>query len=366
MNKVTYYKLPKADLSAFKNDKKVMINSKDKSGEETKLDKLIVESCSKIIEGNNNPYDLKVLQAKAVINQVAMEIIPAKYETDIFEDLSMFAKVKQIGLNEAAKIEDYEIVRSGRAQGQAHGAGGIKQKLVRKDVNVSFDSVTGFVGMDYRALMDDPNGQYERLGQELATQIRNELVSGAEQSLLTGMEAANTAGKVQALYINGLTKATVDFAINQIRSKGRVVKITGGYLPLAEISTFPTSSNSNRPSDRNLEEIEDNGYVGNYNGAALAAYINPFKYGLTQTDTVATVDYKVYEKQLTENTVYVMPGAEAYVPNIAFLRGSITTMMGYDVDNAEETIRADQKRGYYFVDTRTENVVIIRDTNIPE
>ena len=201
--------------------------------------------------------------------------------------------------------------------------------------------------------------EYGKLVGAVTLDLTNEIVKEAEQSLYVGLEAAFTAGKIGAIYLEAaaINQTSLNTAIAEVRTGGKGVNIFGDFRVASQISAFVGIDN--RASDKALTEIDGLGYVTNYLGSDVMAIDNFYDYDSTESVGGATV----WAKQLSKANLYVIAKGADKNPNHMFLYGGVTTMTGSDVETGEYVFRVDQMAGSYFVPERTSHVAIISDTN---
>ena len=338
------------------NNVKLFLNGKvgeqaDKGGVVfTKAAELIVNSA----KGSTDYY-----KGILLLNEAFEVTIPSKVSDDLKGVLGVFAEVHTLGVNGAAKLNRWERDRMGNIIKGAKGTPARKQRMHMESVPVAPISFTGMGAMDYRDLANDPSGEYNKLQAAVTLDLQNEMVKEAEQSLYVGLEAAFTAGKVGAIYLEAATvvQASLNIAIAEVRTGGKGVSIFGDFRVASQINSFVGVDS--RASDKALTEIDGLGYVTNYLGSDVMAIDNFYDYDSTYAVGGATV----WAKQLSKANLYVVAKGVDKNPNHMFLYGGVTSMTGSDVETGEYVFRVDQIAGTYFVPERTSHVAIISDTN---
>jgi len=294
-----------------------------------------------------------------LVNEAFEVTIPSKVTKDLTSVLSVFAEVHNLKLNDSAKVSMWESERQGGITKVAKGTPAPKRKKTKRSVPVAKESYTGMGSMDYRDLLDDPSGEYGSLIGEVTIDVRNSLVQMAEESLYTGLETAASNAKIGALYYEaaGILQTSIDTCIGEVRTGGRSVSMFGDYRVVSQIT--PWVGNGVSAADEVLKQIDDLGYVTNYNGAKVMAVDNFYDY--SKSEAIGAM--KVWAKQLSKANVYVKGSGEMVDPNHVFLYGGVTTMTGEDVESGEYAFRVDQMAASYFVPERASHVAIVSDTD---
>ena len=337
------------------NSVKLFLNGKT-SEQATKGEEYITKAAEAIT--NSSKGSENYFKGIMLLNQAFEVTIPSKVSDNLSTVLGVFAEVHPLGVNGAARLNRWERDRNGGIKKGAKGAPSRKQRMHMEAVPVAQESFTGMGAMDYRDLMDDPSGEYNKLVAAVTLDLQNEMVKEAEQSLYVGLEAAFTAGNIGAIYLeaSGISQTSLDIAIAEVRTGAKGVNIFGDFRVVSQITPFVGIDS--RASDKRLLEAEGLGYITNYNGADVMAVDNFYDYDSTYTVGGATV----WSKMLSRANVYVIAKGENKNPNHMFLYGSPTSMTGSDVETGEYVFRVDQLAGSYFVPERTSHVAIVSDT----
>lgn len=356
-------KMRKFEINSAKPVKKEVLNSiklflngktgekADKGGEYlSKAAELIVNSS----KGSENYY-----KGILLLNEAFEVTIPSKVSDDLKSVLGIFAEVHPLTVNGAAKLNRWERNRNGGIKKGAKGTPARKQRMHMESVPVKQESFTGMGAMDYRDLLNDPSGEYNKLLAAVTLDLQNELVKEAEQSLYLGLEAATTAGAIGAIYLEaaGIAQTSLDHAIAEVRTGGKGVSIFGDFRVASQISAFVGIGAY--VSEKALSEVDGIGYVTNYNGSDVMAIDNFYNYDESEVVLATTV----WAKQLSKANLYIVAKGVDKNPNHMFLYGGVTSMTGSDIETGEYVFRVDQIAATYFVPERTSHLAIISDTN---
>ena len=338
-------------------DAKLCLNGKEGANADKGRDYL--SKAAKLIK-NSMAGSPEALKGRALLNAVWEVTIPSKVEQNLGSLLSVFGNVERLTINSAAKINVWERERNGGERVGAKGSSGTYNRKFKRSVPVTQEEYTSFYAIDYRDLMDDPDGEYAKMTGEITTDIVNGVVKAAETSLVDGMTAAVAANKVGAIYLEaaGINQSNLDVAIAEVRTGGKGVSIFGDFRAVKQITAFVGIGTEK--SEKSLVESDTLGYITNYIGADVLATDNFYDYQLTET----AGGLPVWAKQLSKANVYVVGKGESKNPNYIFLYGGATTMTGKDIANGSEVVRVDQLAGTYFFADRAQGVAIISDTNL--
>ena len=336
--------------------KSFALNSKNQEADKGR--KYIADAARLLLNSNEgSPENLK---GRVLLNAAFEVTIPSKVEADLTPILSMYAEVHSLTVNGVATINRWELDKNGGAGKIAKGASAKYQVKRKARVPVTQEYYGTVVAMDYRDLMDDPDGEYASILGEAAKDTVNQVVIAAQDSLVDGLKAAFTATEVGAIFLeaSGIIQASIDTAIAEVRTGGGKITAVGDYRVVKQITAFTGINNEN--SERTLMFNDENGYVGCYNGMEIGALDNFYDY--SQVETLGSAI--VWAKQLSKANVYIMNAGKDKHPNHMFLYGKATTFTGRDVANGIELVRVDQSAGPYFAKERTSHVVIVSDTDL--
>lgn len=334
-----------------------------KSGDVADKGRTYISNAAKLVK-NSMEGSPEWLKGRTLLNAIWEVTIPSKVEENLGSLLPVFGNVERLTINSAAKINVWERERNGGVRAGAKGSSGTYNRKFKRSVPVTQEEYTSFYAIDYRDLMDDPDGEYAKMTGEISTDIVNGIVKAAETSLVDGMTAAVAASKIGAIYLEaaGINQANLDAAIAEVRTGGKGVSIFGDFRAVKQITGFVGINNGtvNVASEKALMESDTLGYVTNYLGSDVLATDNFYNY--LETETAGGLP--VWAKQLSKANVYVVGKGESKNPNYIFLYGGATTMTGKDIANGSEVVRIDQLAGTYFFADRAQGVAIISDTNL--
>ena len=268
-------------------------------------------------------------------------------ETPLLQEiqlLSIFGSYQQVGFDETIEREIYHHVGE-RSREQANGGDVVFPAIYKEVYPVPTFTVSGGYAVDYRrvALGDMTK---ENQGME---QVRIDIMNKAKRAIIKKVYTSihNATGVKYIHEHAGLTKTGMDTVIGKIRRFGRPTVI-GDYAILtqftpwagyaANVAVGGSTANILNVSEKVMNEIQQNGILGMYNGAILAEMTNP--YDETQLNAAGTD----FETMLPQGLGFVVPtGGDS--PIATYSRGGLTSFTGNNVKNGRIETRFDLEVG---------------------
>ena len=292
-------------------------------------------------------------------------------ETPLLQEiqlLSIFGSYQQVGFDETIEREIYHHVGE-RSREQANGGDVVFPAIYKEVYPVPTFTVSGGYAVDYRrvALGDMTK---ENQGME---QVRIDIMNRAKRAIIKKVYTSiHNATGVKYTHENaGLTKTGMDNVIGKIRRFGRPTVI-GDYAILTQFTpwagyayavnaphgTLSTSTVNNiNVSERVMNEIQDNGILGMYNGAILAEIDNPYD------ETTLNAGGTDFETMLPAGLGFVVP-AGAQSPIATYTRGGLTSFTGNNVKNGRIETRFDLEVGCDLAKGQEYKIGMFYDNNI--
>jgi hypothetical protein len=309
-----------------------------------KTDKAI-EVFSASIRHKLTDNDIEIAEAREVMQTLAKNPTPAnRYEIaeitaytveDIVNQqtqfIDLFADVKRVTPNERAK---FDVKLKGiQAFWCAKGSTIERSRIYRKSVTIDTDAVGARPSVSF---MDLAQGKvrFDEIVGDASYEITNKIVGKVQTVLNTGLTGMSSPNYATA---SGLVKATLDAQIMAFKRLGMPVTLVGDYAvisKLSDLSGFQTATDTKQFSDAIINEQNQNGFIGTYNGCAVVQLVNPFENG-SFTNTILPVSY-----------LYIVPsGAASMRPLKVAIENDIPPMDATNIDDRSYEMRLDKHVG---------------------
>lgn len=271
--------------------------------------------------------------------------------------LNVFGNYRPLGWNETAYIESYKYVGV-EAHQQAEGNDVTFPALKKDRYPIAPIVVSGGHAVNYRQLgLGDATMENQAM-EEVRKMIRNKAVLYVMKTIVDRVE--NATG-VKYFYENaGLEKSSVDELLTKIRKFGRP-NVIGDYAVISQFTPWAGFSDDvsgiKGISDRMIDEINENGILGKYNGCILTEIQNPYNL-LEQKDGN-------FVPLMPEGTAFVIP--QGTTPSTAvqiFSIGGLTSFTGNDATTGEIMTRMDLSIAADVVRGREYEIGVIQDSNL--
>lgn len=292
-------------------------------------------------------------------------------ETPLLQEmkmLSIFGTYQAVGFDETIEREIYKHVGE-KSREQAAGGDVVFPGIVKEVYPVPTFTVSGGYAVDYRRVALGDMSK-ENAGME---QVRIDIRNKANRAIIKKIyQAIHDATGVKYTFENaGLTKAGVDGVLAKVRRHGRPT-ILGDYALLSQFTpwagyayavnaphtTLSTSTVNNiHVSERVMNEIQDTGLIGVYNGSILSVIDNPYD------ETAINAAGTDFETMLPTGLGFVVP-AGVQSPIATYTRGGLTSFTGNNVKNGRIETRFDLEVGCDLAKGQEYKIGMFYDTNL--
>ena len=328
-----------------------MVNGKDLAPFGKKADvaaKYIMELNSKAASG-----DLTAVSELNEIRRFVMEPVLAQE----IKLLSIFGNYQNIGYNESCEVEVPTYANTG-ANIQALGQDVTFPVIRKKRYPITTTTISGGYAVDYRkAALGDMSAENELQDR---VQIRNKAAKYVVETVYNAI--MNATGVKYAFEGAGMTKTGVDGVLANVRRFGKPT-VAGDYALISQFNGFagyqgvtPTVTGI---SERVMNEIQDTGLMGMYNGAILTEIPNPYDL------TTLNADGDNFETMLPAGLAFVIP-AGGSSPIYTVTRGGLTSFSGNDVTSGNIISRFDMEVGCLVAKGREFQVGLLHDQNLDQ
>ena len=297
-----------------------------------RLDSNVVEEANNII--SELAQDLNPQNRHEIAQTVAFTVDELQQKELDF--LNRVADIKNIGYGDKAAFN----VKTGgiKAVIQAKGATTPRSYVAGHQVLVGTKEISARPAIN---IVDLRAGRVNMadLIREANREMTNMKLVKVEAALHAAMQnygapfyAASTGG--------GIVKANLDPQLQYFRRLGPVT-ILGDIAAvgqMAELTGMSMSQNATQRSGRMVDEFNDNGYIGRYNGCSVVAMNNTYEAGKT-TPILKT------------NWLYILPGSvSSDARNLKIVNeGPVNAFEAQDINDMVYEIRLDQWFGAAFV-----------------
>lgn len=330
-----------------------MVNGKDLAPFGKKADvaaKYIMDLNSKAASG-----DLTAVSELNEIRRFVMEPVLAQE----IKLLSIFGNYQNIGYNESCEVEVPTYANTG-ANIQALGQDVTFPVIRKKRYPIATTTISGGYAVDYRkAALGDMSAENE-LQEQVRVQIRNKAAKYVVETVYNAI--MNATGVKYAFEGAGMTKTGVDGVLANVRRFGKPT-VAGDYALISQFNGFagyqgvtPTVTGI---SERVMNEIQDTGLMGMYNGSILTEIPNPYDL------TTLNADGDNFETMLPAGLAFVIP-AGGSSPIYTVTRGGLTSFSGSDVTSGQMLSRFDLEVGCLVAKGREFQVGLLHDQNLDQ
>ena len=328
-----------------------MVNGKELSHFGKKAD-----VAAKYITDLNNKASMGDVTAKSELNEIRRFVVQPVLMEEI-KLLSIFGNYKPLGYTDTAEVE-VPVYANVNAKVQAAGQD-VTFPVTRKERKaVPTITISAGHAVDYRkAALGDMRDENELINQ-IRIDIRNK---AAKYIVDTVYNAVKNANGVKYFFEGaGLTKTGLDGVINNIRRWGKTTFV-GDYALVSQVNGFvgyqgvtPTVTGI---SEKVMNEIQESGLVGMYNGTIIAEIPNPFDVNTINADGTNFLTV------IDPGIGFVIP-AGVQSPVYTVTRGGLTSCHGLDVTTGMEISRFDLEVGSIVAPGQEYRIGIVADTNL--
>jgi hypothetical protein len=334
-----------------------LVNGQELSKWGKKADKAVT-----YIKELNSKADNGDYSAIAELNTLRRFVIEPALMEEI-KLLGVFGTYRALGFDETIEREVYNYVGD-RSREQASNGDVVFPSIVKEVYQVPTFNVSGGFEVDYRrASLGDMTKENEGMNR-VKIDIRNRAALAVMKKVY---KAITDATGVKYMAENaGLTKTSLDKVLTNVRRFGRPTFV-GDYALLSQVTPFAGyvgTINSNTItgiSEKQMNEIAENGLLGSYNGTVLSEMPNQYDLN-TITGTGAD---KNFATLLPAGLGFVIPtGSES--PIMTWTRGGLTSFTGNDVKTGKIMTRFDLECAVDVAKGKEYQLALVHDTNLDD
>ena len=330
-----------------------MANGKDLSSFGKKAD-----VAAKYITELNQKASMGDASAKAELNTIRRFAMEPVLMQEI-KLLGIFGNYKPIGYNETAEVE-IPVYANVDAKIQAAGQD-VKFPVIRKErKGITTTTISGGHAVDYRKAALGNMQEENELMEQVRIDIRNKASKYVVDTIYNAIK--NATGVKYFFEGAGLTKTGLDDVITKIRRWGKPT-FAGDYALVSQVNGFMgyqgVTPTVNGISEKVMDEIQNSGLIGMYNGAIVSEIPNPYDLSALNAagDNFATM--------LDAGLGFVIP-AGAQSPIYTVTRGGLTSCHGLDVTTGMEMTRFDLEVGALVAPGQEYRIGLVHDTNLDD
>ncbi|MBK5239810.1 hypothetical protein [Clostridium sp.] len=245
--------------------------------------------------------------------------------------LDLFADVKRVSPNEKAK---FDVKLKGiQAFFCAKGSTVERSRIYRKSVTLDTEAIGARPSVSF---MDLAQGkvQFDEIVGDASYEMTNKIVGKVQSVLATGLGAMSTPNYGSGA---GVIKATLDAQILAFRRLGMSVSLVGDYAVIAKLAAltgFTAVTGTLQFDPSIINEQNQNGFIGTYNGCSVIQLVNPFENG-SFSSTI-----------LMPSMLYIVPsGAASMRPLKVAIESDIPPMDAINIDDRSYEMRLDKHFG---------------------
>lgn len=275
--------------------------------------------------------------------------------------LSIFGTYQNVGFDETIEREIYNYSGE-RSRVQANNGDVVFPVITKESYTVPTFTVSGGYAIDYRRVaLGDMSKENEGLNQ-VRIDIRNRALAEIMKRVYKAIKDAT--GVKYMVEDAGLTKTDMDAMLAKIRRIGKPTVI-GDYALLSQFTPWAgfVGSVANNTitgvSEKVMNELNQNGLLGMYNGTVLAEMPNP--YDFTNLDKTG----ENFATMLPAGLGYAIPSG-GRSPIATWTRGGLTSMTGNDVHTGKTISRMDIEVACDVAKGHEYEIGLIMDTNLSD
>jgi len=294
---------------------------------------------------NKNVDKVEIAEAREVMQKLAQNPTPGnRYEIasivaytveDIVNQstqfIDLFADVKRTTPNERAK---FDVKLKGiQAFWCAKGSTVERSRIYRKSMTLDTDAIGARPSVSFYDLAQG-KVQFDEIVADASYEMTNKIVGRVQSVLntgLIGMAAPNYGTGA------GLIKATLDAQILAFKRLGMAVTLVGDLgviAKLAALTGFQAATGTMQFDPTIINQQNQNGFIGTYNGCAVVQLVNPF---VNASFTTSILDASM---------LYIVPsGAAAMRPLKVVIENDIPPMDATNIDDRSYELRMDKHIG---------------------
>ncbi len=314
------------------------------------------DAAAKYITELNNKASMGDVMAKSELNTIrrfAMEPILMQE----IKLLGIFGNYKHIGYGDSAEVE-IPVYANVDAKIQAAGQD-VKFPVIRKErKGITTTTISGGYAVDYRKAALGDMSDENTLMEQVRVNIRNKAAKYVFDTVYTALKNAN--GVKYDFEDAGLTKTGLDALIAKQRRWGKLT-FTGDYALVSQVNGFAgyqgVTPTVNGISEKIMNEINETGLLGVYNGVTISEMANPYDL------TTLNADGDNFATLLDPSIGFILPSG-VQSPVYTVTRGGITSCHGLDVTTGTEMTRFDLEVGAIVAPGQEYRIGVVKDTNL--
>lgn len=323
-----------------------------------------VEIFSASVRNKLTGKDVEIAEAREVMQKLAQNPTPGnRYEIasivaytveDVVNQqtqfLNLFADVKTVSPNEKAK---FDVKLKGiQAFWCAKGSTVERSRIYKKSMTIDTDAIGARPSVSF---MDLAQGkvQFDEIVADASYEMTNKIVGKVQSVLATGLGNMATPNYGTG---SGIIKATLDAQILAFKRLGMAVTLVGDYAvisKLAALTGFTAATGTLQFDPALINEQNQNGFIGTYNGCSVVQLVNPYENG-SFTSTI-----------LLPSMLYIVPsGAASMRPLKVAIENDIPPMDATNIDDRSYEMRLDKHVGAALVYGDRAYVGAYKDTSL--
>ena len=274
--------------------------------------------------------EIEVSEARAAIKELASNPSPGnRYEmaqllafvvNDIINQktqyIDLLADVKRVEIGEKAMFK----MKKAGVQAFIQAKNGTTQRSRTLNAYTDIDTVE-VSARPYVNLYELAAGKisFDECIADAADEMEKLMVKNIEATLYAAFSGYSTPSYASG---SGIVAATINPMITAMQRFGNVNIIGDAncITKFADLTGFTTASSTEMFSNKIIDELNDNGYIGRYRGAAVAKLVNPFDRGQLSTTV------------LNEGLLYILPNGTVS-PLKVVMEGAIESMDATNIDD---------------------------------
>ena len=328
-----------------------MVNGKDLAPYGKKAD-----AAANFIMELNEKASMGDMTAMSELNEIRRMAIEPVLAQEI-KLLGIFGSYQALAFDDSAEIEVVDFANVG-ANVQALGQDVTFPTIRKKRLAVPTTTISGGYAVDYRkAALGDMSKENE-LQEQVRVQIRNKAAKYVVETVYNAVK--NATGVKYTFEGAGLTKSGVDGVLAKVRRFGKPT-IAGDYALVSQLNGFAgyqgVTPSVNGVSEAVMNEINNTGLLGVYNGATVSEI--PNAYDLTTLNAAGDN----FETMLPAGLGFVLPqGGQSPVYTVT--RGGLTSLSGTDVTTGQQISRFDLEVGAVVAPGQEYKLAMLHDSNL--
>lgn len=323
-----------------------------------------VEIFSASVRGKLKEDNVEVAEVNSVIQELASNPTPAnRYEMasivaytveDIVNQqtqfLELFTDMKRVTPNERAK---FDVKLKGiQAFWCAKGSTVERSRIYKKSMTIDTEAIGARPSVSFMDLSQN-KVSFDEIIADASYEMINKIVQKVQTVLNTAITNMSTPNYASGA---GLIKATLDAQIVAFKRLGMPVTLVGDYAiisKLAALTGFTAATNTLQFSSEIINEQNQNGFIGTYNGCSVVQLVNPYQNG-SFSDTI-----------LAANMLYIIPsGAVGMRPLKMAIENDIPPMDATNIDDRSYEMRLDKHVGAAIVYGDRAYIGAYKDTSL--